>query len=1069
MAKDKYGADNINYGKGFEKDPQFSKILSDTSIDDKVKITQVHKNINSLAGVLEKSQTDFHKQVKGISGSLSSTAKQQERIVKQIRMKEMSSSKEVKVIEKSVQQILGKLGYTIDILGKSSKKILIDTAKATKQTLSEYGRALNADFYINKGNFLAMTLAKASPIFGYFAGKFMETSVFRNFSNLIKEKMGLAVTYVANKMKDVLGRGRERVKDWYSKRKESKNNEKDIPKLASGGYIQKAGVAQLHAAEVVAPLNKLEGTMKFAMKPTVSKLDTLVKILQVSTLVSAARGIYKLFKRNKYSSFLSKDKNPQVKLAEDFANFYNIVTEKLDILIGPIKKGERSRTTQENTLLKIKKATEGSENKLGFVHSSLKKGLSSILTWVMMGFGFIKSALGSLLSLGGSALKLGGRGVLGGLKMAGKGVLGAGAWMGKNVGKFIGKHKFGVAAATAGTVYDAYQGYQHADEWGTSKTAATLGGALGGDRKGWAGAATGAMKGMMLGATVGSAVPVVGTLIGGLVGAVGGGILGAIGGQNIAKGLDKAWDITKKISEGIWNVLEGILSYPKKWFERLSNYVSQKSTDLWDWIKDLPRRMVEWLTSSIPSWVKTLVGIQERGSEIGTNATKTVRDLAQNIGQSASIAHIGVYEKGGIVPPAPGGGLDGRGGQFAIVHEGEQIIPKSVVKNSSLTGNVPSDFRMGSTHPDMVTSIIDKLNEMINSPDGIVGGVVNKLKMGYQKVKESLGPSSGFGWLSRLFESAGAGPSAIGWDRTGGNSYGYYQMSEKAGTIQQFLGSFPQYGKQFLGMNVGSPEFNQKWKQLGSTDPNFGITQHQFIKQKYLSPYLEKIKRDTGFDLSLRSPVLQEVVNSAAVQYGPGSGIIPKAIQGLPQTATDEELIKKIYEYKYANVAQNFKSSTPGIQASVANRIQKEASMALGALGSGEGVSPQSLPKARLGGVITKDGAIYAHAGEIIGPIQDVKDSILKAMLTKKDVAKMQSDKDLLTSNLINESSKGFQNAALDSMTSNGKQAGVIMSNVGNILSSSMNSLSRSISSGDGQGNNQGNDEIASILSARFG
>jgi hypothetical protein len=185
MAKDKYGADNINYGKGFEKDPQFSKILSDTSIDDKVKITQVHKNINSLAGVLEKSQTDFHKQVKGISGSLSSTAKQQERIVKQIRMKEMSSSKEVKVIEKSVQQILGKLGYTIDILGKSSKKILIDTAKATKQTLSEYGRALNADFYINKGNFLAMTLAKASPIFGYFAGKFMETSVFRNFSNLI--------------------------------------------------------------------------------------------------------------------------------------------------------------------------------------------------------------------------------------------------------------------------------------------------------------------------------------------------------------------------------------------------------------------------------------------------------------------------------------------------------------------------------------------------------------------------------------------------------------------------------------------------------------------------------------------------------------------------------------------------------------------------------------------------------------------------------------------------------------------------------------------------------------------
>lgn len=334
--------DNIQYGKTFAKDPKFSEILSDTSIDSKVTMSHVHKNINSLSGQLEKSQLDFHKQIKGISGSISSTVKQQEKLVKQIQMRELSSSREVKVVEKSVQQIMGKLGYTIDILGKSSKKILVDTARTTKETLKQYGQALSADFNINKSNFLAMSLAKASPIFGYFVGKFMETGIFKHFSELIKEKLGMAVTFVGNKIKDLWGRGTTKVKTWYNKRKESKQNQKELPKLQTGGYVTKAGAAKLHAAEVVAPVEKLRDMFTEALQPVTDTVRKIYSFMKWSAVFKMAKNVYRFFRRGKYSSYLSKTKDAQVKLVEDFGTFFNQSMLRYDEMIAALKgKGKK--------------------------------------------------------------------------------------------------------------------------------------------------------------------------------------------------------------------------------------------------------------------------------------------------------------------------------------------------------------------------------------------------------------------------------------------------------------------------------------------------------------------------------------------------------------------------------------------------------------------------------------------------------------------------------------------------------------------------------------------------------
>ena len=163
--------------------------MTNSTPEDKVKLSEVHKSINRLASQLDKNQSNFTKEMKGISGSISTSSKQQQKILNQMKMRELSSSKDIRAVEKSVNVVLGKLGYVVDAVGRNAKKILIDTARATKEHIKEYGRALSGDFAINKANFVASALAKASPIFGYFAGKFFETTVFKHFTELIREKL----------------------------------------------------------------------------------------------------------------------------------------------------------------------------------------------------------------------------------------------------------------------------------------------------------------------------------------------------------------------------------------------------------------------------------------------------------------------------------------------------------------------------------------------------------------------------------------------------------------------------------------------------------------------------------------------------------------------------------------------------------------------------------------------------------------------------------------------------------------------------------------------------------------
>lgn len=172
------------------------------------------------------------------------------------------------------------------------------------------------------------------------------------------------------------------------------------------------------------------------------------------------------------------------------------------------------------------------------------------------------------------------------------------------------------------------------------------------------------------------------------------------------------------------------------------------------------------------------------------------------------------------------------------------------------------------------------------------------------------------GSLSAKFESSG-NPGAIGYDSTGGTSYGTYQLAHN--NAMSFVQQSP-YANAFKGIAFNSQAFKNKWKEVAAKDPvNFERAQHDFIAKTHFQPQEEKIAK-IGVNLNAISPVLKDVIWSTAVQHGASTPIIVKAFQSLSKKATEADLIKKIYDLRWDGGRQ-FASSTPEVKKSVYNRF----------------------------------------------------------------------------------------------------------------------------------------------------
>lgn len=199
------------------------------------------------------------------------------------------------------------------------------------------------------------------------------------------------------------------------------------------------------------------------------------------------------------------------------------------------------------------------------------------------------------------------------------------------------------------------------------------------------------------------------------------------------------------------------------------------------------------------------------------------------------------------------------------------------------------------------------------------------------------------GSLTARFESGRDGVSAIGYDRMGGTSYGKYQLSSRAGTMDRFLTYLKQEEPQWAERLEAAGPANTRsrrgampseWKAIAAESPErFEILQEKFILKTSYKPALESVKESAGLDVSQLSLAVQEVLHSTAVQHGANgaSRIFARAARKAGEMDApnfEAKLIEAVYDRRKLN----FGGSTYSVQMAVKARLNEEKSLALAML-----------------------------------------------------------------------------------------------------------------------------------------
>ena len=210
---------------------------------------------------------------------------------------------------------------------------------------------------------------------------------------------------------------------------------------------------------------------------------------------------------------------------------------------------------------------------------------------------------------------------------------------------------------------------------------------------------------------------------------------------------------------------------------------------------------------------------------------------------------------------------------------------------------------------------------------------------------------SNIGALSEKYESRG-NPAVIGYDRTGGWSYGKYQLASNTGALNQFhawlANAHPDLESQLAaaggpaGGRAGTDAYKAAWTQvMGSAVGS--AAQSEYAGLEYFVPVQRSFNRRFGLDITQRSITVQQAAFSTSVQHGAGgaNGVWRRALAGLgypPNEITasqpmDAALIRAVYaERRAENGGRYFPSSTQAVRNSVVNRFHNEEADALRSL-----------------------------------------------------------------------------------------------------------------------------------------
>lgn len=199
-------------------------------------------------------------------------------------------------------------------------------------------------------------------------------------------------------------------------------------------------------------------------------------------------------------------------------------------------------------------------------------------------------------------------------------------------------------------------------------------------------------------------------------------------------------------------------------------------------------------------------------------------------------------------------------------------------------------------------------------------------------------PSGLLGSLSAWHESGGRGPGTVssGKGDAGGVSYGIYQLSSRRGRPEQFLmREGAPWREEFGSARSGTAAFSRIWTAIAAREPEtFGMAQHDFVKRTHYDVQIAHILAKTGLNLDRRGKAVRDAVWSTAVQHGPASNIVVRALAG--GNPEDHSLLKAIYAERGRRGADgrlvHFAANSAAVQAGVARRFRVELRDALAML-----------------------------------------------------------------------------------------------------------------------------------------
>lgn len=191
------------------------------------------------------------------------------------------------------------------------------------------------------------------------------------------------------------------------------------------------------------------------------------------------------------------------------------------------------------------------------------------------------------------------------------------------------------------------------------------------------------------------------------------------------------------------------------------------------------------------------------------------------------------------------------------------------------------------------------------------------------------------GRLSAKYECGGKGPGTVstGNGDAGGVSYGSYQLASRLDRPEEFLArEGARWRGEFGGAHSGTAIFSRVWKAVAAREPDaFEAAQHAYVKRTHYDVQIAHVRAVTGLDLDCRSEAVRDAVWSTAVQHGPMTDIVIRALNG--GNPADRAFLEALYAERGRRRTDgclvHFARNSAEVQAGVARRFAAELKDAL--------------------------------------------------------------------------------------------------------------------------------------------